>query len=79
MEYDFDKVISRRNTGSLKWDIAEDELPLWVADMDFVTAPAIRTAVEKRAAHGIFGYSILPEAWYQAYMQWWEKRHHFSI
>lgn len=79
MEYDFDKVIARRNTGSLKWDIAEDELPLWVADMDFATAPAIRKAVEKRAAHGIFGYSILPEAWYRAYMEWWEKRHHFSI
>ena len=39
--YDFDKIIDRRNTNSLKWDVAENELPMWVADMDFETAPEI--------------------------------------
>lgn len=79
MEYDFDKTVDRRGTGSLKWDVAEGELPMWVADMDFQTAPAIRQAIERRVAHGVFGYSILPDAWQQAYIHWWEERHHFSI
>ena len=65
--YDFDKEINRRNTGSLKWDVPEGELPMWVADMDFETAPAVKQALEKRAAHGVFGYSILPDAWYEEY------------
>lgn len=42
MKFDFDKVIDRRGTGSLKWDVPENELPMWVADMDFQTAPCIR-------------------------------------
>lgn len=79
MKYNFDQVTDRRGTGSLKWDVEENELPLWVADMDFQTAPEIRQALEQRVAHGIFGYSILPEEWYQSYMEWWKRRHHFSI
>lgn len=66
--YDFDQITDRRNTGSLKWDVAENELPMWVADMDFQTAPAVREAIEKRAAHGVFGYTDVEEDWYQAYM-----------
>ena len=77
--YDFDQITDRRNTGSLKWDVAEGELPMWVADMDFQTAPAVREAIEKRAAHGVFGYTDVEEDWYQAYMGWWERRHQFSI
>ena len=77
--YDFDQITDRRNTGSLKWDVAEGELPMWVADMDFQTAPAVREAIEKRAAHGVFGYTDVEEDWYQAYMDWWERRHQFSI
>ena len=77
--YDFDQITDRRNTGSLKWDVAENELPMWVADMDFQTAPAVREAIEKRAAHGVFGYTDVEEDWYQAYMNWWERRHQFSI
>lgn len=61
--YHFDEIIDRRNTNSLKWDVEEKELPMWVADMDFQTAPEIREAIEKRAAHGVFGYSIIPEEW----------------
>lgn len=79
MLYDFDKPTDRRHSNSLKWDIAEGELPMWVADMDFETAPAVRKALEDRTAHGIFGYSTVPEEWYQAYIHWWEERHHFRI
>ena len=71
MNYDFDKITDRRGTGSLKWDVAENELPMWVADMDFMTAPAITEALSKRVAHGIFGYSIVPDEWYEAYTTWW--------
>ena len=79
MKYDFDTVINRRNTNSLMWDIAEGELPMWVADMDFKTAPEIQKAILDRAGHGIFGYNIIPEKWYDAYIEWWEERHKFSI
>ena len=79
-KYDFDKVIDRRGTGSYKWDdCGGAEYPLWVADMDFETAPAVRKAIEERAAHGIFGYNIVPDEWYEAYMSWWDCRHHISF
>lgn len=61
--YDFDTVVDRRNTGSLKWDVAENELPMWVADMDFKTAPQIIEAISARVSHGVFGYSIIPDEW----------------
>ena len=62
MRYDFDTIVNRRNTNSLKWDVADDELPMWVADMDFKTAPEIQTAIMERAKQGVFGYSIIPDA-----------------
>ena len=77
--YDFDKLTERRNTGSLKWDVTERELPMWVADMDFETAPEIRKAISERAAHGIFGYNIVTEDWYDAYIGWWSRRHHITF
>lgn len=79
MKFDFDKVIDRRGTGSLKWDVPEKELPMWVADMDFQTAPCIREALAARVEHGIFGYSIIPDEWADAYVNWWGSRHHFQI
>lgn len=79
MIYHFDTPVNRRNTNALKWDVAERELPMWVADMDFETAPEIQRAIQDRAAHGIYGYTTIPEAWYQAYTGWWQKRHSFSI
>ena len=79
MKYDFDRVIERRNTNSLKWNVGETELPMWVADMDFETAPSVKAAIQERAVHGIFGYTDIPDAWYQAYIDWWKNRHHFSI
>ena len=59
--YNFDEITDRRGTNSLKWDIAENELPMWVADMDFRTAPEIIDALEQRVSHGIFGYTIIPD------------------
>lgn len=79
MKYNFDAPTNRRNTGSYKWDIKENELPLWVADMDFETAPCVKEAILNRASHGIFGYSTLPESWAQSYKYWWKKRHHLKI
>ena len=79
MKYDFDTIVNRRNTNSLKWDVAENELPMWVADMDFQTASEIRKAIEDRAAHGVFGYSVIPDEWYQAYTGWWQRRHTFTM
>ena len=79
MTYDFDTPTERRNTNSLKWDVAQGELPMWVADMDFQTAPEIREAIMKRAEHGIFGYSVIPDTWYEAYIQWWKTRHGYTM
>ncbi|MCH5343225.1 MAG: pyridoxal phosphate-dependent aminotransferase [Acetatifactor sp.] len=79
MNYDFDTPVNRRDTNSLKWDIAENELPMWVADMDFPTAPEVQAVIQKRASHGVFGYSVVPDEWYQAYTGWWQRRHDFSI
>ena len=79
MNYDFETIIDRRNTGSLKWDVPEGELPMWVADMDFVAAPEIRAAIQARLDHGIFGYSVIPQTWYQAYMDWWRERHGLAM
>lgn len=79
MKYDFDTPVNRRDTNSLKWDVAENELPMWVADMDFQTAPEIQAAIWKRASHGVFGYSVIPDEWYRAYIGWWKKRHGFAM
>lgn len=79
MRFDFDKVTDRRNTDSLKWKVHENELPMWVADMDLRTAPAITDAIIRRAEHGIFGYSVIPDEWYSAYIRWWEERHHVTF
>ena len=75
MKYNFDEIIDRRGTNSLKWDIAGNELPMWVADMDFKTAPEIIDAIKLRAEHGVFGYSVVPDEWYRAYINWWKSRH----
>lgn len=75
----FDTQLNRRGTGSLKWDVADHELPMWVADMDFPTAPAVSEAIRKRAEHGAFGYSIIPDEWNLAICDWWQRRHGFRI
>ena len=79
MKYNFDKPTNRRGTGSLKWDVPENELPMWVADMDFETVPEVVEALKKRVEHGIFGYSIMPDTWSRSYVNWWDKRHHITL
>lgn len=63
MTYNFDQLNDRRNSYSMKWDIKDNELPMWVADMDFQTVPAVTDAIQKRAKQGIFGYTIIPDDW----------------
>ncbi len=79
MTYDFDTVINRRDTPSLKWDVGDNELPMWVADMDFQTAPEIRAAMQRVLDHGIFGYTEIPDEWYGSIMDWWRNRHGLAI
>ncbi len=77
--YNFDEVIDRRNTNSYKWNVADNELAMWVADMDFKTAPCVLEALQHRVDHGVFGYADLPDEWYAAYQYWWKTYHNFEI
>lgn len=81
MEYDFSRPTERRGTDSYKWDSAPetDIIPLWVADMDFETFPCITEALQRRVAHGIFGYTRVPEAYYEAVCRWFGKHHGWHI
>lgn len=81
MEYDFSRPTDRRGTDSYKWDSATeaDIIPLWVADMDFETFPGITEALQRRVAHGIFGYTRVPEAYYEAVCNWFGKHHGWHI
>lgn len=77
----FDEVIRRRGTGSYKWDTpkGDDVLPMWVADMDFPVAPCIQQAIEKRVAHGVFGYTLVGDDYYKAVINWFRTRHKWTI
>ena len=79
--YDFDKIVDRRGTSSYKWDSAEnkDLIPMWVADMDFRTADCIIDALERRVRHGVFGYTRVPEKYYEAIINWFDRRHGWRI
>lgn len=81
MMYDFDTIVPRRGTNSYKWDSApnDDTLPMWVADMDFRTAPPIVEALAQRVQHGIFGYTKVPDAYYDALTGWFARRHGWQI
>ena len=74
-KYDFESVIDRHNTNSVKWDMFDDDYPMWVADMDFKVAPKIQEAILKRASHPVFGYSIVPDSLFEAYIGWWDRRY----
>ena len=80
-QYNFDKLTQRRGTNSYKWDETNDAdvIPVWVADMDFETAPCIIKALQERVAHGIFGYTFVPESYYEAVISWFQRRHHWRI
>lgn len=79
--YDFNKITERRYTDSYKWDTpeAEDVIPMWVADMDFKTAPCIIDALRKRVEHGIFGYTKVPRQYYADVVKWFHQRHGWLI
>lgn len=85
MRYDFDTPIDRRGTSSFKWDANDvyygraDVIPMWVADMDFACAPAIVDAVQKRAHHPVYGYTIRQDDYYEAVMGWLQRRHGFAV
>ena len=80
-EYDFDELVERRGTGCVKWDEMplSDVIPLWVADMDFKAAPAIQEAIRKRAEHGVFGYTVVGDDYYEAIISWFQRRHEWTI
>lgn len=78
MKFDFDffdRVIDRNGSNSMKWDEEPGVIPLWVADMDFPTAPCIIDALKKRVEHGIFGYTHVPDEYYEATTEWFARRH----
>lgn len=78
--YNFDKLTNRRGTNCFKWDeINEGELPMWIADMDFEVAPAIKEGFKNRIENGIYGYTFLGDSFYESYINWWKRRHHFEI
>jgi len=81
MKYNFDELIERRGTNCVKWDESPspDVIPLWVADMDFKVAPAIQKALQQRVEHGVFGYNIVPESYYEAVISWFHRRHQWDI
>lgn len=76
MPDNFDNILPRRGTNCVKWDLVpEGVLPMWVADMDFETAPCVREAVIRRAEHGIFGYTAVPASYYESLCNWYAERH----
>ena len=77
MTYDFTNCPDRSGTGSLKWErySGRDVLPMWVADMDFVSAPEIVAALQQRAAHGVFGYTIPPRSTVETVLEYLQTRH----
>lgn len=77
--FDFDKIVLRRGSGSLKWDERPTALPLWVADMDFQTAPCIIEALRRRVDHGVFGYTYVDDNYYDALIDWFSARHLYSF
>lgn len=85
MRYDFNTVIERRGTCSLKWDVAEtmfgsrDIIPMWVADMDFRTSEPVIQALRKVADHGIYGYATRLPSYYESFIGWMKRRHNWDI
>lgn len=84
-KYDFDRIVDRSNTNALKTDVLverfgrSDLIPMWVADMDFLSPPAIIEAIIDRAKHGIFGYTCPSEQYYNSIQEWVKKSHDWDI
>ena len=79
MQYNFDEIIDRRNTGSVKWHYFDDTIPLWVADMDFKAAQPILKAIEQVAQHGILGYTKPTAGLYESIFQWHGSRYNLQL
>ena len=79
MKYNFDSTTNRRGINSIKWDVKENELPMWVADMDFKVLPEIKEAIIEAANKEGYGYSYPSEKLFKAYQTWWKKRHDIDI
>lgn len=85
MTYNFDKIINRKGTNSIKWDgnilynKPEGVLPLWVADMDFEVAKEIVDALKKRLENPVYGYTFIPDSYYQSIITWFKKRYNYTI
>jgi cystathionine beta-lyase len=85
VKYDFDQIIDRRNTNSVKIDAlkevfgADDLIPLWVADMEFLSPPEITDALKKRVEHGIFGYYTPDDAYFKSIINWLKNRHSWTV
>ena len=79
MKYNFDQISDRRNTNSRKWDVKENELPMWVADMDFLVFPEIKNAIIEAANRGSYGYAYPRDIFFEAYHKWWLTRHDIDI
>ena len=79
MKYDFNKLSERRNTHSEKWNVKEKELPMWVADMDFMVIPEIQDTIIKVTKDASFGYSFCTDEFFKAYQYWWNTRHNIDI
>ena len=71
MKYDFDSIVPRRGTESVKWDVcAPGAIPMWVADMDFQAAPEVLDALRRRLDHGVFGYQVVTDDYFQSVSRW---------
>ena len=79
MKYNFDKISHRLHSSSIKWDVKDHELPMWVADMDFMVAPEIQEAIINATKDNSFGYTFPTEEYFKAYQSWWQNRHHVYI
>ena len=80
-KFNFDEIVDRRDTHSVKWDQcpSDDVIPMWIADMDFKAAPCIMDALKKRLEHGVFGYANVPNEFYLSIINWFERRHNWTI
>ena len=79
MKYNFDKISHRLHSSSIKWDVKNHELPMWVADMDFMVAPEIQEAIINATKDNSYGYTFPTEEYFKAYQSWWQNRHHVYI
>ncbi|WP_163193038.1 MalY/PatB family protein [Clostridium thermarum] len=80
MKYDFNNIVNRKNTKSIKWDLADESvLPMWVADMDFEVPDAVREAIINRAEHAVYGYTKIDNGYFESIINWWKRRYNYLL